>query len=514
MHAQSKYRLLVVRLGAMGDVLHALPAVTALRQAHPGWIIDWVVEPAWCALLTANCDRLDVARGPAQPVVDRLYLAATKAWRHDLFSRKTRNEISALHHELRASEYDAVLDLQGALRSAAVARTTPCRRIIGESHPREWAARWLFNERVTTRGAHIIEQDVELAEAVAGDNLSPVRPWLPVDCAAETWCDRILPPARTQPAVLLNPGAGWGAKRWPVERYAAVAGVLARRGYQVLVSGGPGEEPLVKAIQSQSGGAARPLNSSLAQLIALTRRVALMIAGDTGPLHLACALGRPVVGIYGPTDPARNGPYGAPSRVLRSPNSRRDHTRRTEPEAGLLTITPEAVLQAADDLLTGETVAMTRPANRVPNPMQTDWIARWQRIARRIRVPLGFLTAGLYLFELWRSAPRPAAIAWSLALVVPGLWLRAYASGYVKKNQELTTTGPYAYTRNPLYLGSMLMAAGFAAGAAQLAGGAGAGCRIRGDLCAGDRIGRTVSARHLSAIRRLLPPGAPAYSLA
>src|SRR5208337_3958084 len=101
---------------------------------------------------------------------------------------------------------------------------------------------------------------------------------------------------------------------------------------------------------------------------------------------------------------------------------------------------------------------MTQPAN----PPQQDWIARWQRVARRIRVPLGFLTAALYLFELIRRAPQPAAVAWSLALVLPGLWLRAYASGYVKKNRELTVTGPYAHTRNPLYLGSMLIAAGFA----------------------------------------------------
>lgn len=93
---------------------------------------------------------------------------------------------------------------------------------------------------------------------------------------------------------------------------------------------------------------------------------------------------------------------------------------------------------------------------------QQDWIARWQKIARRIRVPLGFVTAGLYLFELWRRAPQSIAIAVSLALVVPGLWLRGYAAGYVKKNRELTMTGPYAHTRNPLYLGSMLMAAGFA----------------------------------------------------
>jgi protein-S-isoprenylcysteine O-methyltransferase Ste14 len=93
---------------------------------------------------------------------------------------------------------------------------------------------------------------------------------------------------------------------------------------------------------------------------------------------------------------------------------------------------------------------------------EQDWISRWQKVARRIRVPLGFLAAALYLFSLWQHAPRAAAVAWSLALVLPGLWLRGYASGYVKKNRELTVTGPYAYTRNPLYLGSMLIAAGFA----------------------------------------------------
>ena len=103
-----------------------------------------------------------------------------------------------------------------------------------------------------------------------------------------------------------------------------------------------------------------------------------------------------------------------------------------------------------------------QPGLSQPGLSQPDWIARWQRVARRIRVPLGFLTAALYLLDLWRRAPQPAAVAWSLALVLPGLWLRGYAAGYVRKNRELTVTGPYAYTRNPLYLGSMLIAAGFA----------------------------------------------------
>src|ERR1700686_2577715 len=150
----------------MGDVLHALPAVTALRQAHPRGGVDWVIEPAWCALLTAVCDAANPGRGPAQPVVDRMHLAPTKAWRRQPFSPTTRNEISTLRKALRECHYDAVLDFQGALRSAGLARMTGSRRRIGESHPREWMARWGFTERVVTRGAHVIEQDIELAAAV------------------------------------------------------------------------------------------------------------------------------------------------------------------------------------------------------------------------------------------------------------------------------------------------------------------------------------------------------------
>jgi len=343
----------VVRLGAMGDILHALPAVTALRQTHPGWVIDWVVEPCWRALLAADGS---TGRSPAQPVVDRLHFAPTKAWRKSPFSLQTFFEIKRLRRDLQAGSYDVVIDLQGAIRSAVVGRMAGSRRRIGEATPREQAARWLFTEQVPTFGAHVIEQDVELASAIAGDDLKPVQPWLPVDPAAEAWADELFS-ASSQPAVLINPGAGWGAKRWPVERYAAVAQGLIERGFRVLVNAGPGEEPLAQAIVQGTGGAALPLTCSLAQLIAVTRRVNLALAGDTGPLHLACALGRPVVGIYGPTDPRRNGPFGTQFKVLRSPESRRDHTRHPEPEAGLLTIQSEAVLKAADEFLAQETAS-------------------------------------------------------------------------------------------------------------------------------------------------------------
>ena len=198
----------------------------------------------------------------------------------------------------------------------------------------------------------MIEQDVELAAAVAGDELTPATPLLPMDPVAEAWADEILD--HSQAAILINPGAGWGAKRWPVERYGMVANQMIAKGFRVVVNAGPSELELAEAVSHATGGVATVLTCSLVQLISLTRRVRLAIAGDTGPLHLACALGRPVVGIYGPTDPSRNGPYGTRFRVLRSPESRRDHTRHEAPEAGLLTISPEDVLQAAYELLTEE----------------------------------------------------------------------------------------------------------------------------------------------------------------
>jgi heptosyltransferase-1 len=379
----------------MGDILHALPAVTALRLAHPDWQIGWVVEPRWQALLKAGTEgpshpsergplagdpgREQGSKGPseqgsgpdrvpatpvrdsampirnsAMPVVDRLHFAPSREWKRHPLSANTRTAIGDLRRELRAADYNAVLDLQGAIRSAVIARMSGCMRRIGEAKPREWPAQWLFTERVVTHGAHVIEQDLELASAVAGDALSVVAPLLPVDPDAEVWCATWLASTfsgTARPIALITPGAGWGAKRWPPERYAAVATGLAERGFHVVVNAGPGEETIAAAIAT---GGAVALTATLPQLIALTRRVALCVGGDTGPLHLASALGRPVVGIYGPTDPSRNGPYGTRARVLRSPESKRDHSRRDAPDPGLLTISPEDVLRAADELLAEE----------------------------------------------------------------------------------------------------------------------------------------------------------------
>lgn len=342
----------------MGDILHALPAITALRQAHPGWHIGWVVDPRWLPLLRAGNEESGEqgsqgARSGATQVVDQLHFAPSREWKRQPFSRKTLQSIRGLRRELRAVKYDAVIDLQGAIRSAVIARMTGSARRIGEAKPREWPAHWLFTERVATHGAHVIEQDLELAATIAGDALQAMAPLLPVDPAAEEWCAawmaELAASRNARPLAFLSPGAGWGAKRWPPERYAAVARGLKERGFQVLVNAPPGEDALAAPIVAD--GASVPVSVTLPQLIALMRRIRLFVGGDTGPLHLAAALERPVVGLYGPTEPGRNGPFGTRARVLRSPLSRRDYSHRDAPDPGLLTITPEDVLQEADALL-------------------------------------------------------------------------------------------------------------------------------------------------------------------
>ena len=356
MQTQSKFRLLVVRLGAMGDILHALPAVTALRIAHPEWMIDWVVEPTWRALLAAEAESWPRHRQRIVPCSRSSIASTSRRPSSGAEIRSPRKLAAKSMHFVVHSKTNATMPCS-IFRERCVRRSSPAWHragaLIGESDPREAIARWLFTERIDTHTAHVIEQDLELASAVAGDTLTPVQPWLPVDPAAETWADaNMLQPG--EPTVLINPGAGWGAKRWPAERYAEVARALLNRGFRVLVNAGPGELILANSIIKKTGGGASLLLCSVEQLIAITRRINLVIAGDTGPLHLACALGRPVVGIYGPTDPSRNGPYGTNFKVLRSPESRRDHSRRDAPEAGLLTITPEDVLQAAEELLYSE----------------------------------------------------------------------------------------------------------------------------------------------------------------
>jgi heptosyltransferase-1 len=211
----------------------------------------------------------------------------------------------------------------------------------------------LYGQRIQEQAAHIVEQGCELVGGAVGEALRPAKVPLPVDKVAEEFCDRLL--ARALPYgedfVVIAPTAGWGAKEWPAERYGQVAAELTRAGYRVLVNVSSVDDPAGEAVVRASEGSAIAAPSSLAELIALVRRASLVIAGDTGPLHLAATLEIPVVGLFGPTDPARNGPYGTRSRVLRHATSQRDHTRHSETEQGLMQITADEVMMAAIELL-------------------------------------------------------------------------------------------------------------------------------------------------------------------
>jgi heptosyltransferase-1 len=354
--------LLVVRLSAMGDIIHTLPAAAMLRQAFPHATLGWLIEERWAELLCTSRYPRSGERSPQRPMIDRVHAVNLAEWRRQPFSFNTWQQVAAGLSQLRGIRYDAVVDFQGAVRSALLARWSGATVIYGDAQPRENTASMFYTRNVLTTGVHVVEQALTLAKAVIPTATVPAtlqsQVEFPVDPDAE---NRIAGLGDENDFVILNPGAGWGAKMWPAERYGEVAKELARDGLRSVVNYGPGEEELAEAVASASGGAAEPISCSISELIALTRRARLFIGGDTGPMHLAAALKIPVVAIFGPTNPARNGPFGTSSMVLRSADSTTDHTRRREPDQGLLAISVGEVVTATRNLLRNP-VAQTRSA--------------------------------------------------------------------------------------------------------------------------------------------------------
>jgi heptosyltransferase-1 len=348
-------RVLIVRTSAMGDVLHALPAVAAMRRLHPDWYIGWVIDPRWRPLLEADGGERAATGEPARPIVDRVHPVPTQQWKKRPLTPETARGIVTLGRELRAMKYDLCVDMQGLIRSSLVGRMSGTARYVGRDRPRERPARLLYKTRVPTTAAHVIDQGCELLGAAIGECLTAGKVALPVDAAAEAWVDAFL--ERTLPRELwcrfafFAPTAGWGAKQWPRDRYGAVAIALAEAGYATLVNAYRADDPTARELVEKSLGCAVAAPSTMAQMIALERRASLVIGGDTGPVHLAMALGTPVVGLYGPTDPARTGPYGGHCRVLRHASSVVDHRRHDATEIGLQRIATEEVVEAAMELL-------------------------------------------------------------------------------------------------------------------------------------------------------------------
>jgi heptosyltransferase-1 len=334
-------KILVIRVGAMGDVLHALPAVTALRRARPEWEIDWVITPHWSPLLVK-----EEGKGP---VVRRVQLAETKQWSKAPASPATMRSILNLRSALRGESYDLAVDMQGTLRSAVIGRMSRSLQFAGYGDPREAMAARFYKTRLERKGRHVIEQGAALLGEACGVALAPDGVELPHEEWADHWAAGVVGDRRT---CLLAAGAGWAAKCWAVENYGALAVALKAMGLDVVVNAPRKDDALAAAVVEASGGAARVVVCNVTGLIALMRRTALLVGGDSGPTHLAAALGIPLVALFGPTDPERNGPRGPGAKiVLRDAASMTSYKRSGAADVGLAKISVETVLEAVRGLI-------------------------------------------------------------------------------------------------------------------------------------------------------------------
>jgi heptosyltransferase I len=346
-------KILIVRLGAMGDVIHALPAVGRIREAIPDCEIGWVIERRWVPLLCAPGSLLAGGRSPARPLVDTVHVVDTRAWRKSILSSETFRAVSAVRSEMRARQYDVAIDFQGAIKSAVLARMSGAREIVGFQQPRESAAAMFYTRKIATSQTHVVEQNLELVRSVVGDSRADSKVSLPMDGASDAWVIEQLRELGISKFAILAPTAGWKAKEWSAANFGVVASALSKSGIASLINFGPGEENVAEEVRAASGGTAIPFACDLSQLIGLTRRASLFVGGDTGPMHLAAALNVPVVALFGPTDPARNGPYSTRATVLRSAKSITSYSHVATRDEGLADISPDEVISAAAALLNG-----------------------------------------------------------------------------------------------------------------------------------------------------------------
>jgi heptosyltransferase I len=302
--------ILIVRLGAMGDIIHALPGAASLKHSFPDALVTWVVEPKWVPLLESN------------GFVDRLVI-----FRRDdpLSWRRTKDELRACH-------YDLAVDFQGLTKSALIAHLARPERIagFGSRVVRERPAGLFYSARVQSSAVHVVDQALDLAAGAGATNLVRVFP-LPAGKP-----EGRLP---AEPFALASPLAGWASKQWPLEYYARLAVMLREKlGMPLVFNGAPGTVPEIAGTLKHESG--------IPGLIDATRRAALVIGVDSGPMHLAAALNKSGVAIFGPTDPDRNGPYGGDFQVFRMAGLHTTHRRGTAIDASMRAITPELVFTA------------------------------------------------------------------------------------------------------------------------------------------------------------------------
>jgi heptosyltransferase I len=282
-------RILIVRMSALGDIVHALPVLSAIREACPAAQIDWLADRRYAGVL-------DLVEGLSQRIIGRPGL------------------IRAIG-ELRACNYDVAIDLQGLVKSAVMARLSGARRVIGfeTASLRERSAAWFYTHTApVSSSAHILQKNLSVLPLV--DVPIPAQPRFPFVVASSSVAEHLAADAATRGGgqfALINPGAAWPNKRWPPSRFGALACAMRERhGLPSYVLWARDESVLADAVVASSNGAAvRAPETSLGDLLALSTRAALMVSGDTGPLHIAAAMSTPIVGLYGPTWPERNGPW-------------------------------------------------------------------------------------------------------------------------------------------------------------------------------------------------------------
>lgn len=322
----------------MGDVVHTLPAVALIKRLRPEAELHWLVEPAWAPLLDGN------------PDVARVVTFPFNAWRKKKLQGAARKEFREALRRLRGERFDQAIVFQPLLKTAVIARLTGAAECVGfdTSNLREPLSRFLLHRQVAANRTHVVDKNLALVRGLfdgAGTEAPPVR----------------LPPGEQHPDeprgryLLASPHAGWRSKEWPPERYAELAETAWReRGMPLVVTGAPSKAEALRAIAGKaSEGACLSIVSSLPELIGMTRRAAAVVGVDSGPTHLAAAIEAPGVALFGPTDPARNGPYGQSLQAIRRTESPTSYKRDDRYSESMISITADEVWAALQPLLPG-----------------------------------------------------------------------------------------------------------------------------------------------------------------
>ncbi len=320
-------RFLVVRLGSLGDIVHTFPAVAGLRQSFPSCEIVWLTHPRWVSLVESSG-------------------LASEIWPVD--SRDFANVCRSLA-KIRSQSWDAAIDYQGLWKSSLLPflGRVPVRIGFSSTTVREYGVPILYTDRITCHSQHIADQNGELTLR-AGASTAVASVSLRVPVSDETLVRERLANDGAARYVVLSPGGGWRSKCWPADRFGQLSQKIREHlGIPSVINYGPGEDALASAVKTASGNS-QPLiyDGELGQLMALLRNAVCIVGGDTGPLHLAVALGTPAVALFGPTDPARNGPYPAREIVLRSPNAVTTYKRRGSTDPSFLDLSVDQVFDA------------------------------------------------------------------------------------------------------------------------------------------------------------------------